>query len=54
VPTLPDALQLALKTLRSSMALIPQVPVLFTGTIRLNLSPFGLHHDAELWNALRR
>lgn len=36
------------------MALIPQVPVLFTGTIRLNLSPFGLHNDAELWNVLRR
>ena len=40
--------------LRSSMALIPQVPVLFTGSIRLNLSPFGLRTDAELWNALRR
>lgn len=36
------------------MSLIPQVPVLFQGTIRLNLSPFGLHSDAELWNALRR
>lgn len=31
-----------------------QVPVLFTGTIRVNLSPFGLHSDAELWSALRR
>ncbi len=28
--------------------------MLFTGSIRLNLSPFGLHSDAELWNALRR
>ena len=36
------------------MCLIPQVPVLFQGTIRLNLSPFSLHSDAELWNALRR
>ena len=36
------------------MALIPQVPVLFTGNIRVNLSPLGLHNDAELWNALRR
>ena len=31
-----------------------QVPVLFTGSIRANLSPFGAHTDAELWGALRR
>ena len=48
------SLQMPLHHLRSSMALIPQVPVLFTGSIRLNLSPFGLRNDAELWNALRR
>ena len=46
--------RIPLSKLRSSMSLIPQVPVLFQGTIRLNLSPFGLHSDAELWNALRR
>ncbi|GAX80189.1 hypothetical protein CEUSTIGMA_g7627.t1 [Chlamydomonas eustigma] len=46
--------KIPLSKLRSSMALIPQVPVLFTGSIRLNLSPFGLHNDAELWNVLRR
>lgn len=33
--------------------LIPQVPVLFAGSIRINLSPFGEHSDAELWSALR-
>ncbi|KAG1680183.1 hypothetical protein FOA52_000296 [Chlamydomonas sp. UWO 241] len=49
-----DISKLSLTRLRSSMALIPQVPVLFTGSIRLNLSPFGLHSDAELWSALRR
>lgn len=31
-----------------------QVPVLFTGSVRANLSPFNLHSDAELWAALRR
>lgn len=31
-----------------------QVPVLFTGSIRENLAPFGGHSDAALWSALRR
>lgn len=31
-----------------------QVPVLFTGTIRSNLAPFGEASDAEIWAALRR
>lgn len=31
-----------------------QVPVLFTGSIRDNLSPFGAHSDSALWSALRR
>jgi hypothetical protein len=30
------------------------VPVLFTGTMRDNLDPFGKHTDAEIWAALRR
>lgn len=32
----------------------PQTPVLFTGTLRSNLTPFGEHSDAECWAALRR
>lgn len=32
----------------------PQAPVLFTGTLRNNLTPFGEHSDAECWAALRR
>ena len=31
-----------------------QTPVLFTGTMRSNLSPFGEHTDAQCWTALRR
>ena len=31
-----------------------QVPVLFTGSLRFNLTPFGEHSDAECWAALRR
>ena len=28
--------------------------MLFTGSIRDNLSPFGVHSDAALWTALQR
>lgn len=31
-----------------------QVPVIFAGSIRENLAPFGGHSDAALWSALRR
>ncbi len=38
-----------------TVAWVPnQVPVLFTGTLRFNLTPFGEHSDAECWAALRR
>jgi ABC-type multidrug transport system fused ATPase/permease subunit len=29
-----------------------QDPVLFSGTLRFNLDPFGRHTDAEIWRAL--
>lgn len=49
-----DISSLRLFDLRSRLTIIPQDPVLFAGTVRENLDPFGTHDDAELWQALQR
>ena len=41
-----------LNKLRSSMAIIPQEPVMFGGTLRSNLDPFNEHDDEELLDVL--
>ncbi|XP_037043483.1 multidrug resistance-associated protein 1-like [Bradysia coprophila] len=47
-----DISQLGLHELRSRLTIIPQDPVLFSGTLRLNLDPFEQKSDDELWMAL--
>lgn len=49
-----DVSTLGLKTLRSAVAIIPQDPVLFSGTIRSNLDPFSLYSDTQCWESLER
>ncbi|KAM9999110.1 hypothetical protein ACTFIZ_002674 [Dictyostelium cf. discoideum] len=41
-----------LKDLRRNLAIIPQDPVLFSGTLRENLDPFNECPDHELWSIL--
>ena len=47
-----DISRMSLRALRSRLAIIPQDPVLFQGTVRFNLDPRGVHNDDSLWRAL--
>ncbi|KAJ7852235.1 ABC protein [Mycena leptocephala] len=49
-----DIGKIGLTDLRSNIAIIPQEPILFSGTVRTALDPFSKYDDARLWDALRR
>ena len=48
-----NVLRIGLEALRSKISIIPQDPLLFTGTLRRNLDPFSEHTDDVIWRVLK-
>ncbi|KAI5097098.1 multidrug resistance-associated protein 1-like isoform X2, partial [Silurus meridionalis] len=44
--------EIGLHELRARITIIPQDPVLFSGSLRKNLDPFDYYSDEEVWKAL--
>ncbi|XP_023680988.2 multidrug resistance-associated protein 1 [Paramormyrops kingsleyae] len=44
--------EIGLHDLRSRITIIPQDPVLFSGSLRMNLDPFDAYSDEEVWSVL--
>jgi ATP-binding cassette, subfamily C (CFTR/MRP), member 1 len=49
-----DTSTLSLECLRSAIQIVPQTPVLFKGSVRSYLDPFGEYADTQIWTALEK
>ncbi|CAI9113865.1 OLC1v1014556C1 [Oldenlandia corymbosa var. corymbosa] len=49
-----DIAGISLRDLRSHMAVVPQSPFLFEGSLRSNLDPLQMNDDTKIWNILEK
>jgi ATP-binding cassette, subfamily C (CFTR/MRP), member 1 len=49
-----DTSGLGLHEVRGKISIIPQDPVLFSGTVRSNVDPFDQYSDEQIWTSIRR
>lgn len=50
-----DISKIGLQDLRRNLCLVPQDPVIFCGSVRMNLDPFdSIREDSKIWEALRQ
>lgn len=49
-----DISKIGLHSLRARLTIIPQDPVLFSGSLRMNIDPFRTYTDDEIWIALEQ
>ena len=46
------SMDLTSESVRRAIAMLPQDPTLFSGSVKANIDPFGVFSDEQIWGAL--